>query len=162
MMVGYSQRNSRQILLATSQAKLASIFSRAKALSIQTYFQAQTSDEAICGHGVYLDLDDQENQKVFIFQDIDTLENGRCDTDPDAYTYDAGIDRPLVGELNEALLGSRGVYISESDSDYVIFIPPAPDVAFDDTDLTELSLNLTDGDVNLRVIVTEDGQIRIE
>ncbi|MDP3953408.1 MAG: type II secretion system protein, partial [bacterium] len=77
LLLGYSQRNSQQIRLATSQAKLASIISRAKALSIQTFFQAQTEAEAICAYGVRLDVN---QQKAFIFQDIDTpgSDGSRC------------------------------------------------------------------------------------
>ncbi|MDZ4231167.1 MAG: type II secretion system protein, partial [Patescibacteria group bacterium] len=69
MLLGYSQRNSQQIRLATSQARLANIISRAKALSIQTFFQAQTEEEVICAYGVRFDTDEQ---KVFIFKDVDT------------------------------------------------------------------------------------------
>src|SRR3989344_6682644 len=67
MMLGYSQRNSRQVFLAPSQAKLASMFARAKFLSIQSFFYSGPQDDVVCGHGIGVDVN---ARRVFIFQDI--------------------------------------------------------------------------------------------
>lgn len=159
MMLGYSQRNSRQVLLATTQVKLQSIFSRAKTLSIQSFFDSgsQDPDEIVCAHGVYIDKD---SQRMFIFQDI--TDSGSCSTDPGTYEYNENKDRELEGELNQLDLADKTVQIDKYDSHYVIFIPPEPIVEFDGTNENESSVTITDGDMDLTVTVTKDGQIRME
>ena len=159
MMLGYSQRNSKQVLLATTQVKLASIFSRAKALSIQSFFDSGSGggDEVICAHGVHIDIDSQE---MFIFQDI--RDSGSCPRDPRQYDYSATDDRELEGELNKVSLADKSIKIESADSQYVIFIPPEPRVEFDGDNPNTSSVVITDGDMNLTVTVTKDGQIRME
>ncbi len=155
MMLGYSQRNSKQVLLATTQAKLASIFARAKFLSIQSFFYSGPRNEIICGHGVGIDVN---GERVFIFQDI--IDGGLCPSDPESYVFDSG-DRVLDGELNQLQLAGRAVGIERTDSDYVIFIPPEPVVKFD-SDLEESSVVISDGDLEFSVTVTKDGQIKMD
>jgi len=158
MMLGYSQRNSKQILLATTQAKLASIFARAKFLSIQSFFYVgDQSDDVICGHGVYVDVDDES---VVIFQDLIPA-GSLCSDDPEEYTYDSG-DRILTGELNQLHLSGKEVEVKTADSEYVIFIPPEPIVRFDNSNTNESSVVITDGDADIGVTITQDGQIRMD
>ncbi|KKU19686.1 MAG: hypothetical protein UX31_C0019G0013 [Candidatus Nomurabacteria bacterium GW2011_GWA1_46_11] len=157
LMLGYSQRNSKQVLLATSQAKLASIFARAKFLSIQSFFYSGPRNEIICGHGVGIDTD---TKKIFIFQDI--IDEGPCSKDLDDYELDAG-DKILGGELNQLNLADKGVNIT-TDSEYVIFIPPEPVVKFSGS-TEESSVFISDADnenFKLGVTVTKDGQIRMD
>ncbi len=156
MILGYSQRNNRQVMLATSQAKMVSLFSRAKALSIQTFFEPQEADETICAHGVKVD---EETQSIFIFQDI--AEGVGCSRDIDDYEYDSG-DVRLEGELNELFVGEQTIVIDgdNTDLDWVLFIPPEPRVKFNGSQ-QEYGVALTDGTVNVSVRVTKDGQIKL-
>ena len=154
MMLGYSQRNSRQVLLATSQAKLASMFARAKFLSIQSFFYSGPQDEIVCGHGVGIDVD---AKRVFIFQDI--IDGGLCSRDIDDYEFDGG-DRILEGELNQLQLADNGIDIA-TDSEYIIFIPPEPLVKFSGSG-RESSVVISDENLSLGITVTENGQIRMD
>ncbi|MEX2054034.1 MAG: prepilin-type N-terminal cleavage/methylation domain-containing protein [Candidatus Colwellbacteria bacterium] len=159
MLLGYSQRNSQQLRLATNQAKLASLMSRAKALSIQTFFQAQDPDEAICGHGVRFDI---ARQKAVIFRDVDTPGSGgsRCSREIGDYEYNSDRDSDLTGELNELTLGAGGIEL-DSDGGYVIFVPPEPLVGFEG-EAKSLSATLTDGIITLTVSVNDNGQIELK
>lgn len=157
ILVGYSRQNSRQLALATSQAKLVSLVSRAKFLSIQTYFQPAEGSlplgKVICAYGVRV-----EDSRVFIFQDVDTT----CSRNPSTYTY-GGDDVDLSGDLNELDLTDSLVNIVEDDVlpeiRYIIFVPPEPLVKINEASITEGSIMLSDGDTVVGVSVTEDGQV---
>ena len=172
MMIGYSQRNSKQVLLATTQAKLVSVFSRAKFLSIQSFFNLENADDFVCAYGVKVDFG-ADPQKVYIFKSV----NDEPCSGPDSlsdnsflddYDLDTGLYNTvdLSGELNQLQLSDKGVTLSGNGSDdYVIFIPPEPRVRFkNDTSADDDSLTVTvsiddSNDPGLNVTVKENGQI---
>ena len=156
VLVGYSRQSSRQLALATSQAKLTSLVSRAKFLALQTYFRPPNDipfGKVICGYGVKV-----EARKIFIFQDIDTT----CSANIDSYIY-SGDDVELTGELNELNLENSVISIVPDDSfpelDFAIFVPPEPLVKINEDSLSRASVVLTDGGTEVRLVITEDGQI---
>ncbi len=177
MMLGYSQRNNKQILLVTSQAKIASIFSRAKFLSIQSFFNLAGTNEYVCAYGVLITYPDT----ISIFKSIsgnDTPCPGPKDlSDTDyieKYSEDQGqVFVPLSGELNQVRLSDKsGIELCKDEEcdgdDYFIFIPPEPIVKFEDDNEEEgLTVDIrfedeTEGEAPFSVTVTKDGQIQIE
>ncbi|MCR4261079.1 MAG: prepilin-type N-terminal cleavage/methylation domain-containing protein [Candidatus Colwellbacteria bacterium] len=178
MMLGYGQRNNKQILLVTSQAKIASIFSRAKFLSIQSFFNLAGTNEYVCAYGVLITYPDT----ISIFKSVsddDTPCPGPRDLSDTDYIEEYSEDRgqifvPLSGELNQVQLSDKGgVELcrggGDCDSgaeDYFIFIPPEPIVKFEDDNTEErLTVDIrfkdeTEGEAPFSVTVTKDGQIQ--
>ena len=103
---------------------------------------------------------DVNTQSVTIFQDVIPA-GSLCSGDPNDYTFDSG-DRELDGELNQLHLEGKEVEIKTTDSEYVIFIPPEPIVRFDNSNTNESSIVITDGDMDIGVTITQDGQIRMD
>ena len=165
MMLGYSQRNNRQVLLATTQAKLASVFARAKFLSIQSFFNLEEEDEFVCAYGVKIDFG--EPQRVSIFQSInDEPCSGPDNLGDDTFLEDYPLYemRYLSGELNQLQLSNKGIVLTGSGSDYVIFVPPEPRVKFSGNN-NNLTVKIAADDnenFELSVTVNENGQIELD
>lgn len=168
LMLGYSQRNSKQVLLATTQAKMASVFSRAKFLSLQSFFSTNSSvgdDEFICAHGVEVDFDEQ---RISIFQSISD-ECAGPENLSDTNYIDEYLDYEKVyleGELNRLHLSEqRGVELVGEGQYTVIFIPPEPRVKFSDNvtdDILKVEAKTTvDDTFILGVTVDKNGQIQV-
>ncbi|MBI2010642.1 MAG: hypothetical protein HYS89_00130 [Candidatus Colwellbacteria bacterium] len=152
ILIGYSSQSSKQLLLTSTEAKLLSLISRAKFLSIETFFTED--DPEICAYGVTVD---QAAGEIFIFQDRDP----ECPAD-DRYNEDD--DLRLTGELNEITLDLNVMRIGDDTSlEDIVFIPPDPDVEINDGQ-TEASIvvELVDGSGDFTVTVNEAGQVKAE
>ena len=184
MMLGYGQRNNKQVLLVTSQAKIASIFARAKFLSIQSFFNLASEEEYVCAYGILITYP----KTISIFKNISEDADERCpgplslsDLDyVNQYEYSkesvvGGMKSVLLsGELNQIQLSDRsGLELCKDGgcegSDYFIFIPPEPIAKIvkfgDDADSLTVSVKLEneeEREFTLGVTVTKDGQIQVD
>lgn len=162
MLAGYSRQSSRQLVLATTQANLLSIFSRAKFLSIETFFDEQAAQGAsyrICGYGVRVDRNEGE---VFIFQDRSPSEVG-C---PGNRAYDAGNDVELTGELNRFRFNQDRVVIGSGTTlQEVVFVPPDPETVINGPPGDEsatLVVESAEGFGSFSISINNAGQVKAE
>ena len=163
ILIGYSRQGNSALLMTSTHTKLENMISRAKFLSIQTYFDAQDDeDEVVCAHGVHIDTDGQE---AFVFQKIGDKAFG-CSDDIDDYEGFSPGDVRLSGELSNVNLESLIVHIADEDEgttlEYVIFLPPDPLVRINDSRDKSASVIVTDGRTQLTVTVDDQGQIKRE
>lgn len=118
ILVSYSRQNGQQLLLISAIAKVETLISRAKFISVQTFFEDQSG--IICAHGVKVEKDEDS---ISIFK---VEKDGNC-PDPEGGYENLHIndDWKLSGELNNLELGESGIDIIDS-FDYVVFVPPTP------------------------------------
>ncbi len=159
IVLGYSREGGRQILLVQTETKMLNLFSRAKFLSVETFFGGgRSGDKRICAYGVKVDISRQE---MFIFQDLSS--ESRC---PGNGVYNDG--ERLAGELNEAKLTDTVASITtETDLSEVIFIPPDPQTKIIKTDNSEaaeakLSVKIKEGTGQFTITVTNAGQVKAQ
>ncbi len=159
ILVGYSRNNSKRFLLTSTEARIVSMFSRAKFLSIETFFKEYGSTGSmrqICSYGVHVD---EPSQEIFIFQDRAPI-GAEC---PSNNIYDQGNDVRLLGDLNEMTLDSNIILIDRNKTDLknVVFIPPNPDVKLNNGDASRsINIKLADGSDSFTVTVTKAGQMK--
>ena len=172
MLLSYSKSGNRQILIASNQAKIESLISRAKYLSIQTFFNNPSigDTETICAHGIRVDKSDET---IGIFQIVKP--KGTCSRTLGSYDIDVtgGVEN-LAGESNNINLSkSFGISINNASTSmkYVVFLPPDPLALverLDGTnnaggDPTEATITITDGEgADSSVTITSDAEIRID
>ncbi|OGY57093.1 MAG: hypothetical protein A2Y84_00360 [Candidatus Colwellbacteria bacterium RBG_13_48_8] len=167
VLLGYSQRNGVIIQLASNQAKLQSLLSRAKALSIQTYFEGPGEGENVCAHGVGV-----EGQEAYIFQ----LWGDSCPGPEIGSPSDAWMggyecrgstelrEERLAGELDSINFENKLVEIDEGESNLtcVIFIPPDPVVKINGgEESASVVIRGKDDTGSLGITVTKDGKIEL-
>ncbi len=160
MLAGYSRQSGRQLLLATTEANLLSLFSRAKFLSIETFFQEADSPggSKVCAYGVHVDRSAQE---IFIFRD-GIPELGSC---PGDNVYKSGSnDLRLSGEIDGVKLNADVLSLGTGSLDDIVFIPPDPEVVINgsgDTSAT-LVVNSLSGAGDFTITLNKDGQVKAE
>jgi len=158
ILVGYSKQNSKYLLLSTTEARILSLVSRAKFLSIETFFQdlgGPGTPRKTCAYGVHVDTSANE---IFIFQDRVPSVSG-C---PATNKYEPGPnDARLTGELDVVKINPELMVLGGNLSD-VVFIPPDPDVVINNSGAGEASIDITlvDGTGSFSVIVTNAGQVK--
>lgn len=164
MVAGYSREGGRQLALVATETKMLNMLSRAKFLSIETFFGGgRSGDQRICAYGVRI-----EGDQMFIFQDVSTnktCQEGQGDNDKQ-YTPTPGLNERLTGELNEIKLQDTPVgFTGETDLREVIFIPPDPQTKIKRTDNSEveeakLSVKIKEGSGSFVITVNKYGQIK--
>ncbi len=125
ILAGHSRQGAEQVLLASAQARLLSLFSHAKFLSVQMFFQDHNGprvDGVICAYGVSVD---QSTGEIFIFQERVPVA-ASC---PGNNLYDPINDVRLDGRANSMKLDPARLRFGDATSlSDIIFIPPDPDV----------------------------------
>lgn len=158
MIAGYSRESSHGLALASTQAKMTSLISRAKFLSIETYFGGgRSGDQRICAYGVRVD---RSGGGVFIFQDLST--EAKCPGNSNA-AYDKG--ERLSGEINEVVL--KGTLVSLGDGtnlEELVFIPPDPQTKINKGSVSEGKIEVKAKNDKGKFIITVNnaGQIKAE
>ncbi len=163
VLVGYNQTSSRQLILISNQAKLVSLVSRAKNLSMSTILENfggsyNPGDPLTCAYGVHVD---KTSGKIFIFRDLAV----DCDLSDKKYSGD-NERSGLKGEFDVFELDSKIAEFMPATSDDlndIIFIPPDPKVVINN-DLTKLwaqiGLKLKNSDAGKIIIkINNVGQI---
>ena len=155
ILIGYSGQSSKQLLLTSTEAKILSLISRAKFLSIETFFAGASGvGPQICAYGVKVDRNAQE---IFIFQD-------RASECPANDRYDSDNDLKLDGEVNKIVLDSAVVRVTDETSlSDLVFIPPDPDIEINDGQTSaSVIVELADGSGDFTITVNNVGQIKTE
>ncbi|KKU11783.1 MAG: hypothetical protein UX16_C0004G0015 [Parcubacteria group bacterium GW2011_GWB1_45_7] len=171
ILVGYTRQSSRNLLLSSTEAKLISLFSRAKFLSIETFFDQLDNPpvtKKTCAYGVYVDY---EKGEIFIFQDRVTINVGgttnECDGTNNQFIENSD-DAKLQGELDFVKINSTALVINDSLDNKlvnVVFIPPDPDVIINSDEgenSADLEISLLDGSNSFTLSVNNAGQIKAE
>ena len=170
ILIGYSRQSSKNLLLTSTEAKLLSLISRAKFLSIETYFEEldnPATERKICAYGVHVDYGESDGAepKVFIFQD--RVINDDCSLADNVYDGDA-YDLALSTELDLVKINTTILALDSSSSgrlDNVVFIPPDPDVVINDDESTlkaTIGVELRDGSNSFTVTINNVGQVRTD
>jgi len=169
ILIGYSRQSSRNLALTSSQAKALSLFSRAKFLSIETFFDQLDNppdDLRICAYGVHVD---QETGEIFIFQDRveeDPIDEDECSSSNNV--FDSDDDVALSSELDYMKLDDRILEIRENPAttlENVVFIPPDPDVIINDNPSDSegaVEVGLIDDEFSYTITVDRSGQVRTD
>jgi len=159
ILISYSRRSGRQLLLSSTESKVVGLISRAKFLSIQTFFEDTSLGAGltkICAYGVHVDSTANE---IFIFQD---RVNSSVDCPGDnKYSPSGLIDARLTGELNEVKLDSQIMYMSGTTNlDDVVFIPPDPTIKINNGTIAsaELGVGLYNEPRGFKIVVDTAGQ----
>ncbi len=161
MIAGYSREGGRQLALAATETKMLNLLSRAKFLSVETFFGGgRSGDQRICAYGVRVDTSGQE---MFIFQDLSSTPG--CLPDNPLGNNDgtySGIGERLVGELNEVKLTNTILAFGETDLSEVIFIPPDPRTKINNSNISEASIRvkIKEGSSQFVITVNNAGQIK--
>ncbi len=113
VMLLYSRSSENLVAILRDQAKVLSVFSRAKSFSLQTYVE-NIEAGGICGYGIHID---KENGEFIFFRDL----NEDCSESDNVYT-----ENSVPEELMERLALSGAVRIRSSDASDILFIPPDP------------------------------------
>jgi len=159
ILLGYSRESGRQLLLTTTRAKMLSLVSRAKFLSVEVFFQNQPSGKIICGYGVHVD---QAGGEVFIFRDIvDDTDN--CTNSDRQFSPGERVS----GELSNISLDTRVLSIdSSTDLSDVVFVPPNPDVHINapavNVKNASINVKLLDGIGDFTITVNDAGQVETD
>jgi len=158
----YSQTMGRQLETVTTVGKIEALIARAKALSIQTYFD-DDANSRICAYGIYVD---RAAQTISIYQDI----HAECPSPKDGsnwldgYGYD-GEDVLLTGETSAISLINLDVEIivgGDSDLNSVSFVPPIPETVINGEDQTtsaEIKLSDPEGTFYSTITITNEGKV---
>ncbi len=156
MVAGYSREGGRQLALVATETKMLNLLSRAKFLSVETFFGGgRSGNQRICAYGLKVDASGQE---MFIFQDLSST--GKCPGDSDG-SYNEG--ERLTGELNEIKLQDALVaFTGETDLKEVIFIPPDPQTKINNSSISEASIRvkIKEGSGQFVITVNNAGQIK--
>lgn len=164
ILIGYSRQSGRNLALTSSQAKLLSLVSRAKFLSIETFFDQldnPSGDMRICAYGVHVD---EESNEVFIFQDRMDLSISDCDSSNNI--FDSQYDLRMTGELDELKLDGRVLEVRESPATTlgnIVFIPPDPDVVINGSPGTTegvIEIGIVEDVYSYTVRVDKSGQVK--
>ena len=161
MVAGYSRESSRQLALVGTETKMLNLLSRAKFLSVETFFGGgRSGDQRICAYGVKVDVSSQE---MFIFQDLSSTPG--CLPDNPLGNNDgrySGINERLAGELNEVKLANTTLAFWETDLSEAIFIPPEPRTKINNSDISEASIKvkIKEGNGQFIITVNKYGQIK--
>jgi len=158
ILVGYSRQSGRQLLLSSTEAKILSLVSRAKFLSIETFFRelgGSGSSRKICAYGVHVDGDE-----IFIFQDRVPDPPGDCSAATDKYESGA-IDARLSGDLDSVKIDSNLMTLDGTLKD-IVYIPPDPDVVINNSSTGDatIEVSLKDGSGDFVITVNNAGQVR--
>lgn len=161
MVAGYSREGGRQLALVSTETKMLNLLSRAKFLSVETFFGGgRSGDQRICAYGVKVDVSSQE---MFIFQDLSSTpgclpDNPRGNNDG---KY-SDISERLAGELNEVKLTNATLAFGETDLSEVIFIPPDPKTKINNSNISEASIKvkIKEGNGQFVITVNNAGQIK--
>jgi prepilin-type N-terminal cleavage/methylation domain-containing protein len=161
ILVGYNQTSSRQLILVSYQAKLMSLISRAKSLSTSTFLDNLNSsynpgDPITCAYGAHVD---KTSGEIFIFRDMAV----DCQSSDNKYSGNSERNN-LTGDLNIFKLDFKtSEFMSETDLNDVIFIPPDPKVIINsDINIVQaqIGLKLKNSDASKVIIkVNNVGQI---
>jgi len=159
ILVGYSKQNSKYLLLSTTQARVLSIVSRAKFLSIETFFFQDLGgpgpSRKTCGYGVHVDTSANE---IFIFQDRRPAMAG-C---PANNIWNPGLDARLTGELDSVKINPELMTLGGTLRN-VVFVPPDPEVYINGPSGDEsasIDITLVDTTGSFSVTVTNAGQVK--
>ena len=159
MVAGYSREGGRQLALVATETKMLNLLSRAKFLSVETFFGGGRSDkQRICAYGVRI-----ESDQMFIFQDLSSTPG--CLPDNPLGDNDgrySGINERLVGELNEIKLTDTALAFGETDLSEVVFIPPDPRTKINNSNISEASIKvkIKEGSGQFEITVNNAGQIK--
>ena len=166
ILIGYSRQSSKNLLLTSTEAKLLSLVSRAKFLSIETYLDELNGGEntKTCAYGIHIDYDEEE-PIIFIFQDRASGDD--CDSADDTYSDSEGSeDVKLESELDLVRINTN-ILALDNTSDYklhdVVFIPPDPDVVINSVESVEfgtIDIGLKDGSNAFTLTINDAGQVR--
>lgn len=165
ILIGYSRESSRNLVLSTAEAKALSLLSRAKFLTVETFFEQVDNPPVelrICGYGVHLN---RENGELFIFQD--RVSGTDCTTSDYLY-FENSEDTRLTSELDSLTINSTVLKIGEYSGDElndVVFIPPDPDVAINGETTTPeggFKVELLDGSNSFSISVNRAGQVKTD
>ena len=159
ILVGYSRQSSKNLLLASTEAKALSLVSRAKFLAIETFFdQLNNPIGKICAYGVHADYD---KNLIFVFQDKSPSDD--CTLADNQY-IEGSDDVRLTSDLDSVSINTNILSLSGSLID-VTFIPPDPDVVINGNQTTKeanIEIKTTDDSVNFVIIVNDAGQVKTE
>lgn len=158
ILVSYSRESGRIMLLINNQAKLVSLVSRAKSLSIATFIEnialpSNPSDPKICGYGVHVEKSVGE---IFIFKDL--AQN--CSSGDNRF---GSGDVKLTSQLDVLKLDSWIIQFgSDTTLNDVMFIPPDPIVLINnDSSFQEALISIETKDKSGKVIVKVSNAGRI-
>jgi len=158
ILVGYSRQSGRQLLLSSAEARILSLVSRAKFLSIETFLKdlgGAGPTRKVCAYGVHMDTVKNE---IFIFQDRKPAAAG-C---PASDKYEPGAnDARLFGELDSVKIDPDLMTLDGTLKD-IVYIPPDPDVIINNSGAGEatIKVDLKDGSGGFVITVTNAGQVR--
>lgn len=139
----YSRTAENQIVLFKEQARVISILSRAKSLSIATYGKLNVP----CGYGVHFEAP----STFLIFQDL----AADCKNSDQKYSGAAEINKSFQ-------LDPKVIFDSLSLSD-ILFIPPDPKIVITPPqDEATIVIKTIDGSKSITIKVTSAGQISTE
>jgi len=119
VLILYNRTSEQHIIIFKEQAKLITLFERAKGLAISTY----TKSGAPCAYGVLID---EQNNTIRIFQDLGTTDAfgiQDCTAADNVFTPDTGEDLnpPILESLDSALSFEESPEFTD-----LVFIPPEP------------------------------------
>ena len=158
VLIGYSREAGKQLLLVNNQAKLVSLISRAKSLSIVTFIEntalpSSPSDPKVCGYGVHVEKGTGE---VSIFRDL-AIDCANSDN-----KFGSG-DVKLTSQLDIFKLDSQVTqFASDTTLRDVIFIPPDPTTIINgdvSTKEAAISIEVKDGSSKSTVKINNAGRI---
>ena len=160
ILIGYSRENGKQLLLSSTEAKLLSMISRTKFLSIETFFQDEDGlgvTRRFCAYGVRVD---EVQSEIFIFQDrVPSAVSCAASNN----IWDPGNDARLFGDLNEVKINTSAMTItSATNLSNVVFIPPDPEVVINGgTNPAIIEIGLNDGGRTFSITIDPSGLIKV-
>lgn len=165
ILVGYTRESGKRLILTTTEAKMLSLISRAKFLSIETFFKEQEgpgNGEKICGYGVHV-----EGNELFIFQDK-VASQDPCSSSNYSWNTNNSNDFKMGGELDRMIIDTQ-IFKMTSTLQNIVFIPPDPDIVIngdkDSEDYTSegITINLVDdNDEGFTIKVDNVGQVKTD
>jgi len=161
ILAGYSRQSSTQLILSSKEAQILNLISRAKLLSIETFFQeigSQPTPLKICAYGIHVDTTANE---VFIFQDRMPEATGCGSSDN---SYNSSDDARLTSELDVVKINPETLALSGTLQD-VVYIPPDPDVVINNNDAKKdasIKVDLVSGSRSFIINVYKSGQVSVQ
>jgi competence protein ComGC len=163
ILVGYTRESGKRLMLTTTEAKMLSLISRAKFLSVETFFKEEetASGEKICGYGVRV-----EGNELFIFQDK-VGSSDPCSLSDHEYNVDNTLDFKMTGELDKMTIDTQ-VFEMTPTLQNIVFIPPDPDVIIngnEDEENAKITVDLigvTNGTEGFTITVNNAGQVKTD
>jgi prepilin-type N-terminal cleavage/methylation domain-containing protein len=157
ILVGYTRQSTKQLLLSSKEAEILSLVSRAKFLSIETFFEdlgGSGTPRKTCAYGINVD---KTRNEIFIFQDRAPAVPG-CSIATNK--YELGQD----GKLDVVTIDTDTMSLG-GDLQDIVYIPPDPTViinAAPSKTSATIEINLTDGSGGFTVILDNAGQVRAQ